>query len=156
MTDLAESQAMEWPYPVRYEKEKLVEADVLVLGGGIAGCHAAIHAARRGAKVVIVDKGAVRRSGSGGAGVDHWHLACTNPCSRITPEEMVEVLGKAFKDYFYLEFGNGMTSYITAKESYDALLDCEKMGIKVRDVDNEFEGAEFRDDETKLMFAYDY
>ena len=30
------------------------------------------------------------------------------------------------------------------------------MGLKVRDVDNEFVGAEFRDDETKLMFAYDY
>ena len=32
----------------------------------------------------------------------------------------------------------------------------EKMGIKVRDVDDEFVGAEFRDEKTKLMFAYDY
>jgi succinate dehydrogenase/fumarate reductase flavoprotein subunit len=147
---------MEWPYPINYGEETQVNADVLVLGGGIAGCHAAINAAKRGAKVVIVDKGAVIRSGSGGAGVDHWHLACTNPCSKITPEEMVETLGEAFSDYFYLEFGNGMTCYITARESYDALLDCEKMGVKVRDVDDEFEGADFRDDKTKLMFAYDY
>jgi succinate dehydrogenase/fumarate reductase flavoprotein subunit len=98
MTYIRDAQAMEWPYPVNYERESRIEADVLVLGGGIAGCHAAISAAKRGAKVVIVDKGAVRRSGSGGAGVDHWHLACTNPCSRITPEEMVDVLGKSFKD----------------------------------------------------------
>jgi len=30
------------------------------------------------------------------------------------------------------------------------------MGVKVRDVDDEFVGAEFRDKKTKLMFAYDY
>jgi len=151
-----DTKEMEWPYTVNYEKENQVDADVLVLGGGIAGCHAAINAAKRGAKVVIVDKGAVIRSGSGGAGVDHWHLACTNPCCKINPEEMVEIFGAAFSDYFYMEYGNGMTCYITAKESYDALLDCEKMGVKVRDVDDEFVGAEFRDEKTKLMFAYDY
>jgi len=46
--------------------------------------------------------------------------------------------------------------YICAKESYDAMLDIEKWGIKVRDVDNLFVGAPFRDEKTKLMFAYDY
>ena len=30
------------------------------------------------------------------------------------------------------------------------------MGVQVRDVDDEFVGAEFRDEKTKLMFAYDY
>ena len=50
----------------------------------------------------------------------------------------------------------GLRSYIQCKESYDALLDCEKMGVQIRDVTDEFKGAEFRDDETKLMFAYDY
>lgn len=42
------------------------------------------------------------------------------------------------------------------KESYEALLDMERMGMKIRDVDDEFVGAEFRDEKTKLMFAYDY
>jgi succinate dehydrogenase/fumarate reductase flavoprotein subunit len=65
-------------------------ADVLIVGGGIAGCHAAISAAKAGARVAVVEKGTVLRSGSGGDGVDHWHLACTNPASKITPEEMVE------------------------------------------------------------------
>ena len=37
-----------WPYPVSYEKEQEIETDVLVLGGGIAGCWAAISAARKG------------------------------------------------------------------------------------------------------------
>ena len=58
--------------------------------------------------------------------------------------------------YLFPEYGNGITSYILFKESYDALLDVEKMGVKVRDVDDEFKGAEFRDEKTKLMFAYDY
>jgi succinate dehydrogenase/fumarate reductase flavoprotein subunit len=155
MTDPIVSQALEWPYPVSYGKETAVGADILIVGGGIAGCHAAISAAKRGAKVAVVDKGAVIRSGLGGTGVDHWHLACTNPCSKISPEEMTDFL-KNFSDYFFLEFGNGITCYITCKESYDALLDCEKMGVKVRDLDDEFAGAPFRDEKTKLMFAYDY
>ncbi|HEX2964724.1 MAG TPA: FAD-dependent oxidoreductase, partial [Syntrophorhabdaceae bacterium] len=145
----------EWPYPVNYGKENEIEADVLVLGGGIAGCHAAINAARRGAKVAIVDKGAVIRSGQGGAGVDHWHLACTNPASTVTPEEVMEAVSE-LNPYFTMEYGNGMTCYITCRESWDTLQDVEQMGIKVRDVDDEFVGAEFRDDTTKLLFAYDY
>ena len=145
----------EWPYPVRYGEEKTVTADVLMIGGGVAGCHAAINATKRGAKVVVIDKGPVIRSGCSGAGVDHWHAACTNPCSIITPEEMVEG-HEEFGGYTYGELGNGITCYITCKESWDALQDVEKMGVPVRDVNDEFVGAEFRDDETKLMFAYDY
>ncbi len=155
MPDFNLNNAVEWPYPVNYGKENEVEADVLILGGGVAGSHAAISAARRGAKVVVMEKGAVIRSGSGGAGVDHWHGACTNPCCRITPEEMIKL---TLHDEYLLnwEFGNGITSYILFKESYDALLDLENWGVKVRDVDDEFKGVEFRDETTKLMFAYDY
>jgi succinate dehydrogenase/fumarate reductase flavoprotein subunit len=58
--------------------------------------------------------------------------------------------------FSYGELGNGISCYITCKEGWDALQDVEKMGVPVRDVNDEFAGAEFRDDETKLMFAYDY
>jgi len=50
----------------------------------------------------------------------------------------------------------GHLGYIISKESWDALLDLEQMGMKIRDVDDEFVGAPFRDEETKLLFAYDY
>jgi succinate dehydrogenase/fumarate reductase flavoprotein subunit len=30
------------------------------------------------------------------------------------------------------------------------------MGVQIRDLHDEFKGADFRDDETKLMFGYDY
>ena len=51
---------------------------------------------------------------------------------------------------------HGHTFYIPCMESYDALLDMEKMGVEIRDVNDEFAGAAFRDEKTKLMFAYDY
>lgn len=43
-----------------------------------------------------------------------------------------------------------------ARDSYDVLLELEKMGMKVRDTEDEFRGADFRDEKTKLLFAYDY
>jgi succinate dehydrogenase/fumarate reductase flavoprotein subunit len=141
----------EWPYPITYKKVNEIDTDVLVLGGGIAGCHAAIHAARKGSKVVVVEKGATKRSGRGGAGVDHWLAACTNPCSKVDPEDYAREMLANVNGY-----GNGPLRYILAKESWEALLDMEQMGMQIRDVEGEFEGADFRDHETKLMFAYDY
>lgn len=48
----------------------VIESDVLVLGGGIAGCLAAVRAAETGASVVVVDKArSVRRSGDAGRGL---------------------------------------------------------------------------------------
>jgi succinate dehydrogenase/fumarate reductase flavoprotein subunit len=43
--------------------EYRLEADVLVVGGGIAGCFAAIKAREQGAKVLLVDKGFAGKSG---------------------------------------------------------------------------------------------
>jgi len=43
--------------------EKRIAADVLVIGGGMAGCFAAIKAKQQGAEVVLVDKGCVGKSG---------------------------------------------------------------------------------------------
>ncbi len=51
--------------------EKL-KADVLVIGGGIAGLMAAIRAADNGADVLIAEKAHVKRSGSGATGNDHF------------------------------------------------------------------------------------
>ncbi|HVC12897.1 MAG TPA: FAD-dependent oxidoreductase, partial [Burkholderiales bacterium] len=45
------------------------DTDVLIIGGGLAGCNAALGAAERGASVVVVDKGKIERSGDIGGGV---------------------------------------------------------------------------------------
>jgi succinate dehydrogenase/fumarate reductase flavoprotein subunit len=141
----------EWPYPVNYGKENEIACDVLIVGGGVAGCHAAISAARRGAKVVVAERGYAKRSGAGGAGVDHWHGAVTNPCSKVTPLDYTQACIDCAHGYT-----SGIARYIICKESWDTLLECEQMGVKIRDTDDEFTGADFRDEGTKLMFAYDY
>jgi len=142
---------LEWPYPIKWHTEKEISVDVLVLGGGIAGCWAAIAAAKKGVKVALVEKGATIRSGAGGSGCDHWESAATNPCSRVTPEELTQAMIKDHNGY-----NNGISHYIECREGYDRLLDLEKMGGKIRDTEDEFGGAEFRDEKTKFLFAYDY
>jgi len=129
--------------------ENEVITDVLVLGGGIAGCWAAIAAAKKGLIVTLVEKGATVSSGSG-VGCDHW-LYTANPCSKITPEEMVDAEFTSTKGYT-----NSISRYIASRESYDTLLELEEMGGKIRDTEDEFKGADFRDEKTKFCFAYDY
>lgn len=140
-----------WPYANESDKQETIESDVLVLGGGLAGCYAAIAAAKKGCSVVLIEKSSVEKSGSGGTGFDHWESACTNPCCKISPEEMA---------YAYFDeqegYSNGISHYIECREGYDRLLDMEQYGGKIRDTKGEFKGAEFRDDKTGLMFAYDY
>ncbi len=142
--------ASRWPYPVNYGKENEFSTDVLVIGGGIAGCHAAINAAKRGSKVIILEKAATVHSGCSGAGVDHWGAAYTNPACTRDLEKAAESSARR-RGYV-----NGMLSYITMRESFDALLDCEKMGMKFRDEDDEFAGSPMRDEESKILFAYNY
>ena len=54
---------------MRIEK---VKADVLCIGGGIAGLMAAIRASELGAKVVVAEKANAVRSGNAGMGNDHF------------------------------------------------------------------------------------
>ncbi|TWB34618.1 FAD-dependent oxidoreductase [Nitrospirillum pindoramense] len=50
-----------------------LETDVLIIGGGLAGCWAAIAAAEAGAEVVLADKGYCGTSGvTATAGPNHW------------------------------------------------------------------------------------
>ncbi len=141
--------ALKWPYQVKYDKQSEISADVVVLGGGPAGVMAAISAAQAGASVVLTDKAHAKRSG-GGSGVDHW-LTTPTPASRITPEECV-----AWEVESYGGYMNSLSRYIASREGWDTLLELEQMGAKIRDTDDEFKGAPFRDDPTRLLFAYDY
>ena len=51
---------------------KRIKTDILVIGGGLSGCMAAINAADHGAKVVIMEKSHTERSGAAGTGNDHF------------------------------------------------------------------------------------
>ena len=144
-------QEYKWPYANEIGHEEHLSCDVLVLGGGLAGCYAAIAAARKGEKVILVEKGTTARAGSAGSGFDHWESACTNPCCKVTPKEVAEAYIDEQDHY-----SNGIAHYIECREGWDRLLDMESFGGKIRDTEDEFVGADFRDEKTKLMFAYDY
>lgn len=51
---------------------RTIEAELLCIGGGIAGLMAAIRAADNGVKVVVAEKGNTLTSGAGGMGNDHF------------------------------------------------------------------------------------
>jgi adenylylsulfate reductase subunit A len=68
-----------------------VESDVLVVGGGVAGCVAAIRAREAGASVVIVDKTRdLRRTGDAGHGVAFLTAYLDSGPSWDTPEAFAE------------------------------------------------------------------
>ncbi len=142
---------MKWPYKNEMYETERYKCDVLVLGAGVAGCFAAIAAREKGKEVILVEKGSVIHSGAAGTGFDHFESACTNPGCKISPKEMAEAYVDEQDHY-----SNGIAHYIECREGYDRLLDLEKYGGKIRDTEDEFKGADFRDENTKLLYAYDY
>ncbi len=144
-----EGQPPSWPYPIRFEEEQEIETDVLVIGGGIAGCWAAISAARTGVNVVLLEKGDTVRSGAGGPGCDHWCNAPANPHSRVDPDEWAEHMADA-------PTAAESASRFSAAKTGTHLLEMEQMGGKIRDTNDEYVGAEGRYDDTKLMISPRY
>ena len=144
-----EGKPPSWPYPIRFEEEKEIKTDILVIGGGIAGCWAAISAARQGLKVALVEKGDTVRSGAGGPGCDHWCDAPANPLSRVTPDDWARHMANR-------PYCNGIGIQIQCREDFDTLLEMEQMGGKIRDIDDKYVGAEGRDDKTKFMISPRY
>ncbi len=149
-----------WPYPLRYGDEQVIEADVLVVGGGIAGCWAAISAARSGLKVALVEKGDTVRSGAGGPGCDHWCVTPANPHSKVDPDEWAKKLvehpvhaGDPPDKAVPISYANGIGTQIQCREDFDTLLEMEQMGGKIRDTEDEWVGVEGRYDDTKFMFS---
>ncbi|SUP43840.1 adenylyl-sulfate reductase subunit alpha [Veillonella criceti] len=56
---------------MKFEKRERIDTDVLIIGGGTAGCYAALTLQKETeAKVLIVEKAAIRRSGCLAAGVN--------------------------------------------------------------------------------------
>jgi len=157
---LKQGNPPDWPYAVDYEEEQEIDTDVLIIGGGIAGCWAAISAARKGVRVALVEKGDTVRSGAGGPGCDHWCQCPANPHSKVDPDEWAKMLAQnpgaitvLPKGAPKLSYGNGIGSQITCRENYDVLLEMEQMGGQIRDIHDEYVGVEGRYDDTKFMFS---
>ena len=85
------SKRLEWPYQIKYGQEREVYADVLVLGGGLAGSYAAVAAARQGLKTIVVEKSDTIHSGCAGTGIDHYSCP-SNPACKLDIDEYMSCL----------------------------------------------------------------
>jgi succinate dehydrogenase/fumarate reductase flavoprotein subunit len=105
--------------------QQIKETDVLVIGAGLGGCMAALHAHREGANVLIVEKANVRRSGGAGTGNDHFGGIVIPGLSKWSVEDLV-------RDHTELAFGfvNQDLVYAMASEGFDRMKDLEQMGIE--------------------------
>lgn len=113
-------------------ERKKIDADVLVIGAGLAGCFAAIKAAEAGVKVVVFDKGHIKRSGNGATGLHRIPL--------IHPEH-----NYSFRDFAGLNIAGAEgiadedVSYAFGEDSLDRVQDLESYGIQVRDENGAFD-----------------
>lgn len=69
-----------------------VSADLVVIGGGYTGCSAALHAARRGASVRLIEAETIGHGGSG------RNVGLVNAGLWTPPEDVAEIMGKAAGD----------------------------------------------------------
>jgi len=122
--------------------DKVVETDVLVIGGGIAGCPAAAKAAENGLKVTLAEKAKTDRSGSAAIGIDHYNGAYPRG---MTPQQWVERQANMAGNAFY---GGGPYSdpsrvYRMYANGLWAIEELEKLGVTMRWTDGELRPIQF-------------
>jgi succinate dehydrogenase/fumarate reductase flavoprotein subunit len=108
------------------DKETL-EADVLVVGGGIAGLMAAINAAGQGARVIVAEKANTKRSGSGATGNDHFVCYIPEVHGRNMDPIVKEVRNSMVGGYH----DNCMTVKFL-EQSFDRVKDWQRWGISMK------------------------
>ncbi|MFC1909993.1 FAD-dependent oxidoreductase [Chloroflexota bacterium] len=109
-------------------KQEFLNADVIIIGGGLAGCMAAIRAAEvaGSSNVLLVEKACVQRSGNAATGVDHtWsYMPEIHQKMGFTIEQLLE-------DHIhysgYLEDHDLI--YIVASTIADRIKEMEKWGF---------------------------
>jgi len=115
-----------------------IETDVLVIGGGLAGCMAAIKASEYGVKVTIAEKANTLSSGCAGTGIDHsWAYI------PLIHEKMGWTIDDLIEDHVQMiarGFINKDLLRLVARENYDRMLDLEKFGVKIRYEDSKIPG----------------
>jgi succinate dehydrogenase/fumarate reductase flavoprotein subunit len=115
-----------------------LETDVLVIGGGLAGCMAAIKAREHDVDVLIAEKANTLTSGQAGSGIDHiWGYF--PPVHR----QMGWTLDDLVEDHMQgVAHGFALPEFIdfVAGDMYDRLLDLEGFGIKIRYKDSPLPG----------------
>ena len=110
--------------------QKTVRSDMLIIGGGLSGCLAAIRARNLGASVVIVEKMGFERCGSAGSGIDHYR-AYTSDKSIMPDSPSIEQLVDEQNKYY-----EGIVNEEIVKMVYEGTVplmrNLEEMGISFR------------------------
>ncbi len=109
------------------EEQPDLSCDVLVIGGGLAGCMAALHAREKRASVILVEKSAVQRSGAAASGLDHARGAYpVEGCG--TADEFAEAFMRQSGG-----LGNRKLLRIIGEEMPERMFYLEKYGLRIRD-----------------------
>ena len=105
-----------------------IEADLLIVGGGIGGLMGAISAARAGCgNVLVMEKMHARRSGSGATGNDHFNCyipECHGDDIRPVFRQTMQSLVGSFKDPSLM--------YKFLRKSFDLVRLWEEWGVNMR------------------------
>lgn len=111
--------------PLNEYQQKFLKTDLLIIGGGTAGCYAAITAARKdpSLRILVIEKANVQRSGCLAAGVNALN-AYINPGHTV--EEFLEYVrgdaAKIIRDDLVLSIARRFNSVVA---------DLEKMGLVI-------------------------
>lgn len=115
-------------------EERRHDSDVLVIGGGLAGCMAGIRAAELGARTIVAEKADTVRSGCAGMGVDH--------CWTYIPEIHERELSIADLVADHVAHAGGFVdpeiATFIATHSFERMLDLERFGVPIRDDQGRF------------------
>jgi len=112
--------------------DKVIETDVLVVGGGLAGCVAAIKAREHNVKVTLIDKANIRRSGRGG-GMDHYPAIAHPRINGPEAEEYGRIRIEALAG-----LASTKLSVKTSQNILKPLVLLEDIGVTVREYDDTF------------------
>jgi succinate dehydrogenase/fumarate reductase flavoprotein subunit len=134
----------------------VIKSDILIIGGGIAGCFAALKGCEKGKSVVILDKATLRRGGSVGPGMDHISVG-------VHPETMslAEAKQSAVKKRKELFDPNVMLALDVF--AYERAMDLQSYGVPVKEDDGSlfiwkiperhFHLVSYRGKDTKVKLA---
>ncbi|MDB4610005.1 FAD-dependent oxidoreductase [Verrucomicrobia bacterium] len=114
---------------------KVLETDVLVIGGGMAGCCAAARAADHGLDVIVVEKAHTKRSGCAGMGIDHYESV---PQGTLTAKMLTERFEFEQSRINGDRVGNPNILYKYFDSQWDTIKGLEDLGADMKWYDDDY------------------